>query len=196
MGSLRDENGQDNLELVAALVRVAAPPVEPRKELEERVLASVVLHARAREEPPRPRRLRLPLTLTGAGVTVAAALALLLPSGGEPPELQAVLGAPSGTAQATVEVRRTGIGCVITFRSESLPILPKGRYYELWFVGPGDAPADPNRISSGTFHPDEHGRSHVRFAAAVDPVRYPILAVTAEPGDGDPRPSGTEVLRN
>jgi len=35
----------------------------------------------------------------------------------------------------------------------------------------------------------------VTFAAAVDPVKYPVLSVTAEPGDGDPRPTGPEVLR-
>jgi hypothetical protein len=34
-----------------------------------------------------------------------------------------------------------------------------------------------------------------RLAAAVDPARYPILSITAEPGDGDPRPSDDEVLR-
>ena len=140
---------------------------------------------------------RLPLAV-GAGAAAAAALAVLLPSGGDPRalELETVLRAQSGTPRASVEVRRTGIGRVITFRSDSLPILPKGRYYELWFVGPGDAPAHPNRISAGTFHPDEHGRSHVRFAAAVDPARYPVLAVTAEPGDGDPRANGAEVLRD
>ena len=93
-------------------------------------------------------------------------------------------------------MRKTGIGRVIAFRSDSLPILPKGDYYELWFVGPGDSPARPNRISAGTFHPDEQGRSRVRFAAAVDPALYPVLSVTAEPGDGDPRATGPEVLRS
>ena len=43
---------------------------------------------------------------------------------------------PNG-AEATVEVRKTGIGRVIQLRTDELPILPKGDYYELWFVGPG-----------------------------------------------------------
>jgi hypothetical protein len=199
---LPDANGQADvnlleLEHVAALVRVAAPPVEPQPGLERRVLAAVELHARAREAPPpRRRRRALPLALAGAGATAAAVLALVLPSGSDPLELRTVLRAPSAPASANVEVRRTGIGRVVDFRSDSLPILPKGRYYELWFVGPGDAPGHPNRISAGTFHPDEHGRSHVRFAAAVDPAQYPVLAVTAEPGDGDPRANGVEVLRD
>ncbi len=85
---------------------------------------------------------------------------------------------------------------MIEFRTNELPILPKGEFYELWFVGPGDTLAEPNRISAGTFHPDEEGRSHVTFAAAVDPAKYPVLSVTAEPGDGDPRRTGSEVLRS
>ena len=135
----------------------------------------------------------------GAGALAAAAAILLLalqlggPAGEL--ELRTVLGSPNG-AEATVEVRKTGIGRVIQLRTDELPILPKGDYYELWFVGPGDTPARPNRISAGTFHPDENGRSEVTFAAAVDPALFPVLSVTAEPGDGDPRPTGPEVLRS
>ncbi len=51
----------------------------------------------------------------------------------------------------------TGIGRVIEFRSDDLAILPKGEYYELWFVGPGDSRRKSNRISAGTFHPDPRG---------------------------------------
>lgn len=78
------------------------------------------------------------------------------------------------------------------FEAELLPI---GEYYELWFVGPGDVPGRPNRISAGTFHPDKDGRSIVTFAAAVDPVTCPEVAVTAEPGDGHPALNGPDVLR-
>jgi hypothetical protein len=130
---------------------------------------------------------------------VAAAVLILAVRAGSPAgelEHQAVLAATVGPARAAVDVRKTGIGRVITFRSDSLPILPKGDYYELWFVGPGDRPGRRNRISAGTFHPDQQGRSHVRFTAAVDPARFLVLSVTAEPGDGDPRPTGPEVLRS
>ncbi len=119
------------------------------------------------------------------------------PGAPAPFELETTLAATTGgAASAEVEVRKTGIGRVITLRSDSLPILPKGEYYELWFVGPGDRPGRPNRISAGTFHPDEDGRSHVRFAAAVDPALFPVLIVSAEPSDGDPRPTGPDVLRS
>jgi anti-sigma-K factor RskA len=169
------------LEPVGALLRVVAPPIEPRGDLERRVLLGVERAARmedASAKPPR-RRWRLSLAFAGAGAAIALGAAVLLLA-----------------LRGPVEVRKTGIGRVIAFESDSLPILPKGEYYELWFVGPGDAPGRPNRISAGTFHPDERGRSHVRFAAAVDPAKYRVLSVTAEPGDGDPRATGPEVLRS
>ncbi len=183
------------------LLRDAAPTVAPPPRLKRNVLAAVERAAAAELAPlPTVRRRRPRLAFAaGAGALVAAAAILLLtlrvggPAGEL--ELQGTLGSPNG-AQASVEVRRTGIGRVITLRTDELPILPKGEYYELWFVGPGDTRETPNRISAGTFHPDENGRSHVTFTAAVDPALYPVLSVTAEPGDGDPRPTGPEVLRS
>jgi hypothetical protein len=200
---LREPNGQPDAELrelepVAALLRLAAPTVSPPPGLEGRVFLAVDRVARAEVRAPSPRR-RVRLPLAPAAAAASAAAAILLSTGGGTTgslELETVLRAPSGRAQASVAVRKTGIGRVISFESESLPILPRGRYYELWFVGPGDAPSRPNRISAGTFHPDERGRSHVRFAAAVEPAAYPVLVVTAEPGDGDPRATGPEVVRS
>lgn len=92
-------------------------------------------------------------------------------------------------------VVRTGIGRVITLETDDLEILPTGEYYEVWFVAEGDEPGSPDRISAGTFHPDADGRSDVTFAAAVDPALYPIVEITAEPGDGDPSVGGPVVLR-
>jgi anti-sigma-K factor RskA len=142
---------------------------------------------------------RLAPALASAAAVVAVAVVAVTSLGGGPAgtlEIDTVLQAPAGQAEASVEVRKTGIGRVIVLESDSLPILPKGDYYELWFVGPDDRPGSPDRISAGTFHPDEDGRSFVRFAAAVDPMLYPVLSVTAEPGNGDPRPTGPEVLRS
>ena len=94
-----------------------------------------------------------------------------------------------------VEGRLTGIGRIVDISSSALPILPKGEFYEVWFVGPGDTLESQNRISAGTFHPDIEGKTDVAMTAAVDPTLYPIFVVTAEPGDGDPDPSDTEILR-
>lgn len=99
---------------------------------------------------------------------------------------------PGISASATV--RATPLGRDVLLRSDSLPILPTGEFYELWFIGPGDSPGSPNRISGGTFHPDAKGDSQLHLHAAVDPALFPVLSVTAEVADGDPRP-GAEVLR-
>jgi hypothetical protein len=91
--------------------------------------------------------------------------------------------------RATARVDELGSGRRIAFATDDLPVLPKKDFYELWFVGPGDRPGAPNRISAGAFHPDPEGRSRVIFHAAVNPRNYPGLAVTREPGDGDPDPT-------
>ena len=104
-------------------------------------------------------------------------------------------GGQASDGQASVVGRLLSIGRVVSLQSDDLAILPVGQYYEVWFVGPGDSTDSPNRISAGTFHPDERGRSQVALTAAVDPTKYPTLVVTAELGDGDPAPSNREVLR-
>ena len=189
------------LETAARFLDRAATSLAPPPGLERKILVAVERAAAASTGPrlvpaaPRHRR-RARLALGAGALAAAAAISLLAVRAGGPAgalELRAVLASPSG-AQAAVEVRQTGIGRVIRLRTDELPILPKGDYYELWFVGAGDTPAAPNRISAGTFHPDEDGRSDVTFAAAVDPASYPVLSVTAEPGDGDPRPTGPVVL--
>jgi len=195
---LTDANGQEQCELeqAARLLRNAIVVVAPPPGLKSSVLLAV--EQVATEPEPRPPRRRVRFAFAAAALAAAAAILLLAVRAGGPAgelELRAVIGAPTG-AEATVEVRKTGIGRVIQLRTDELPILPKGDYYELWFVGPGDTRVSPNRISAGTFHPDENGRSKVTFAAAVDPALFPVLSVTAEPGDGDPRPTGPEVLRS
>jgi anti-sigma-K factor RskA len=186
----------------ALLVARAAPPYALPRGLEAKTFAAIEREAAGPPRPvllPPPRRRYRPV-LAVAAVAAVAALAFVAGTRLDRPdgsvELRTALVAPDGDRAANVEVRKTGIGRVIRFESDELPILPKGEYYELWFVGPGDTPITPNRISAGTFHPDEDGRSHVRFAAAVDPAKFPVLSVTAEPGEGNPAPTGPEVLRS
>ena len=201
---------------VAVLLAEASPRVTPPAELEQRTLAAIRAAAAPPLDRPRPRAAVAPRTRPprrswlgrrrlafagGLAIALAAATVaggLLDREGGLPGELEleTTLRAPGGGQTATASVRETGIGRVIEFRTDELPILPEGEYYELWFVGPGDRRGNPNRISAGTFHPDQQGRSRVRFTAAVDPAKYRRLAVTAEPGDGDPAPTRPDVLRS
>lgn len=211
---LRD--AADELQGTVELLGQAAPDFEVPPGLEARTFRALEREiagsqAGSPAAPPqtpaaRRRRFRLPalrpLALAGGLAVVVAAAVLVgtqLGGGEELPgtlELEATLLAPAGGGEAATAVRETPLGRVVTLRSDDLPVLPEGEFYELWFVGPGDGPGDPNRISAGTFHPDAQGSSDVRFHAAVDPSKYPVVAVTAEPGDGDPRPSRPDVLRS
>ncbi len=94
-----------------------------------------------------------------------------------------------------LQVTRRGIGRTIELRTGTLPILPTGEYYEVWFVSAADAPERPDRISAGTFHPNPQGVSESTFTAAVDPGVYGVVEVTAEPADGNPAATGPVVLR-
>ena len=82
----------------------------------------------------------------------------------------------TGNGRVKVIGRRLAIGRTVEIRSDAFPILPKGEFYEVWFVAAGDTPTAPNRISAGTFHPDLEGRTFVEMTAAVDPNKYPTLA--------------------
>ncbi len=212
---MRFEPGQEHGDLsgvIAALDRVA-PPLEAPDGLAERVSEALAREAAAANgapapafAPPAPRvERRMPWgRRAGLALAGAAAVAIAVFAGtriGErggpagPLELQGTLVSPAGAAEGELSVARLGSGREISIETDSLPILPTGEYYELWFVGPGDSPENPNRISAGTFHPDESGLTDVELHAAVDPAKLPRIEVTAEPGDGDPAPSGEVVLR-
>lgn len=194
------------LELVAD--PTGLDPLPP--DLRSRTLAAVE-RAAAAEQSPRALTLHRPRgrhacadgcvparLVAGAGlVTAAIAAAVVIAGlpGGRDGKLEADTSLAGAGGSASVQLRQIGIGRVVDLDSSSLRILPKGRYYEVWFVGPGDSRAEPNRISAGTFHPDEKGRSDVQLKAAADAKLYPRMEVTAEPGDGDPRVGGPVVLR-
>ena len=149
---------------------------------------------RPRRERPAPTRWYV--AAAAAVVLVLGGIAVL-GSGDDGPAGEVEYAGPivGDVGAADLRVVKTGIGRVIEIDTADLEILPTGEYYEVWFVGPGDEPETPNRISAGTFHPRPDGVTDVTLAAAVDPAKYPVVVVTAEPGDGDPTPSGDVRLR-
>ncbi len=191
---------------VARLAAAAPPLPSPPPDLRARTLLAVA-HAAGQPRaasvrsatPERRSRFRLARLGVPAAALAAVLLALLIVRTGDddPGRLEAVatLQAPAGGGEASAEIFVTGIGRVVELDTDDLPILPKGQFYELWFVGPDDRPGASDRISAGTFHPDEQGRSRVSLTAAADPATYAGLAVTVEPGDGDPAPTRPDVLR-
>lgn len=184
----------------AALLERTGEPFTVPAGLEERTLRALATGATG--APPRAAGgVRVALAWAAAAAVLAAGVFIGVRAAGDDAEpagrleLTAALRSPTDPAlSASATVRATDLGRDVSLRSDSLPVLPAGEFYELWFVGPGDAAGTPNRISAGTFHPDAQGRSALHLHAAVDPALFPVLSVTAETGDGDPSP-GREVLR-
>lgn len=205
---MSDEHDMRELDRTIALLREAAPPFDAPPDLASRVHQAVIELDQPAEAPapraksrrafsvPRPSWPRNFALAGGFAVALAAAVLAGTQIGSGPDgelEVTGDLASADGTALASVEVREIGIGRIVDLESDSLPILPKSEYYEVWFVGPGDSESSPNRISAGTFHPDADGSSDVELKAAVNPELFPVIEITSEPGDGDPAPSGAVV---
>ena len=191
-------------ELLAALGAALEPGHREPPEAGVQALRRAAETAQAKQAPVvalRPRR----RPVAAAAVAVAAAIVgfggaqvveqLRTGADGGVEEFAVLVRSDDGRRQAEVEGTRVGEGRVIRLKSDDLPILPTGEFYEVWFVGPGDTPASPNRVSAGSFHPDDQGRTSIVLFGAVDPKKLPVLEITAEPGDGNPLPSGSAVLR-
>lgn len=187
-------------ELLAYLGRVVDTPIPP---VDDARVAAVREAARARVSPVASAPAQRTPLLVAAAAVVALVVGVAVGStvagdGDDTPgtlEFAGPLVGPGGDDQGDVEVRLTGIGRLIDIDTDLLPILPVGEFYEVWFVAPAGDGAEPARISAGTFHPDEDGRSVVRMTAAVDPALFPLLEITAEPDPDDPTSSGDVVLR-
>ena len=190
-------------EILARALGEDAPPEPPG----DRIAALRRRAEERRDDSPTPspvsrgRHGRTWLAVAAAVVAVLAGfgvIRLLDPDeGGVAGDIEfdgSMTGPDGQTADAELTVVGTGIGRVVNLRTGALPILPTGEYYEVWFIASDDSTGAPDRISAGTFHPDPHGRSDVRFAAAVNPELYPVVVITAEPGDGNPLPTGPVVL--
>lgn len=204
------------LESLEGAVRLAAPPPDVPSGLEERTFAAIAraggrdrlpaAEPEPRPAPPRPRpplarRRRWALLGAAGAATAAVAVGVVVASsgtgGGPAPAAQrlALQTVRGRAATVTVDLRTTAVGRQVRLTMRGLPDPRPRSIYELWFVGPGDTRRRPNRVSAGTFHPDERGNGTVALTGAADPKRFPRLSVTLESADGSPRRTGPEVLR-
>jgi anti-sigma-K factor RskA len=86
--------------------------------------------------------------------------------------------APSASARAFWSRSRG-----LVFAASSLPALPAGRTYQLWFV----AGKDP--ISAGIFEPDASGAVNILLTVDPNVARPDVLAVTVEAAGGVTSPT-------
>ena len=97
-------------------------------------------------------------------------------------------GPPAASAQATL---RAGEARRMSLTVAGLKPTADGDFYEVWLLR-----SPTELVSVGTFRVDDRGRARVSFPVGVDPGRFPIVDVSREPADGDPRHSSVSVLRS
>ena len=199
-----------DLDDLRALLADPAAWAEPGPDLEDTVTAAVV-RAAASAAPGRsvpagaaqPRRSRRPRMATAppsrrpriawlTGVAVAAAAAVIavvvtVGGGSNATQFQAALSgtalAPGASAQVTLT--QTQSGWRITLQGRGLPRLDNGYYYEAWLKNPAGI-----LVPIGTFNQP----NNVTLWAGVPPTQYPVVTITRQRADGNPKSSGQRVL--
>ena len=180
---------------------------QPDPSLEDRVVAAVTAEAATSETDrsavsaathgdrrravytthARPRRRRL-LVLGGA---VAAAIVVVVLAvggnrGGGTARMTATLAAPpGGGASGTATLTRTSAGWRIELRTEGLPRLDGGRFYEAWMKNSAGT-----LVAIGTFN---QGPT-VTLWSGVSPTEFSTITVTAQDVNSGPASSGQRVL--
>lgn len=161
------------------VARAFAAESDPDPALIEKALAGV---ASARvAETRRVRRLRVATTGSVAGLAAAIVVAVSLGTRpvdsfaptGRATALRAAVGV---AATASVRISARPWGTQVDLRTERMPALPPGAYYEVWLVR-----ADGTRVAAGTFRPTAPGgRARVRLAAGIPRPLVARVGVTLE----------------
>src|SRR4051812_29857574 len=183
--SCRDE--VERLRVAAAVLPLAAPPVEPPPELKARLMGIVEAEARDRRaaaEPAKPpSRWRAWLEALQARPALAAGLAALLIVAGGVVGF-AVRG--SGGSEAHTAVAQSSVpgahgelvqGQGAQLRVTNMPAPRPGRVYQVWVKRPGHAP-QPDAV----FTVDAAGRGSVGVRGDLDGAD--AVMVTEEPSGG------------
>ncbi len=190
----------EQLRRLPDLLEHAAPAFELPVGLEAQTMAVVERAARA----PQPvttvsHRLDSPARRAVLGMAAMLALAFvaaLIGSifGDRGAQVVNLVGPADEPTLAVARVTSTDVGRAVELQIEHLADPRPEGIYELWFVGEGDTLRSPNRISGGTFYPQEANEGKARLLAGPFARSYPRLEVTLEPNDGDPRRTGPIVL--
>ena len=161
--------------------------MEPPPELEQR-LTQLIDVSDAQEELPASRQ-RWRWRVMGAAAVLAVAVATgAILFGRQPPPDWEITTAGMGPAESSVAVIagwNAEAGTRVVLAADGLAAAPDGSTYELWFIG-GSGP-----VSGGTFAAAD---APVELFVGVTRGEFPRVAVTLEPLDGDPAPSGIFVF--
>ncbi len=161
---------------------------EPPPDLEDRIVEAVERTATEPETPGAPSLRARWLGLVAAAVVVAAIGGAWLTTRNPAPDWTATMTGTGATPTAgTVAGWNTESGTRVVLEAPGLDPAEPGYAYELWFASDEGAV-----VSAGTFR----AADTVELTVGVARRDYPTIVVTLEPLDGDPRPSGTAVLRS
>lgn len=171
----------------------------PGDELEDAVVAAIADAAASARFTPRPAPARSPRrsgwlrpwTVIGTAAAAAAVVAVIVVVASDEPEpteqlaatLEPTSRAPGALGHATFTA--TGSGWRIDLDASGLDRLAGDRFYQAWLEGDAD-----DLVAIGSFNEGED----VVLWAGVSPLDHPRITVTEEAADGNPAPSGREVL--
>jgi hypothetical protein len=160
--------------------------VSPPPELKGRVLSSKGPTQASGSQ--RRWKTSIPATALALAAFLGGVLFLAISGGsGEVTPLASTDLAP-GAAGEILLAEAGGENVRVELEVRGLPKLGEEEYYELWFVE-GD-----EHMSGGTFRAKPEGRTIIDLTAPSNIRSYPVVGITRESDDGDPRPSGDKVL--
>ena len=169
----------------ARMLHSAAPADVPPPGLRDRTLASVAQAAATAQRGERHswwRGLNVRMLALAAAVvlvaSVGAGLALSRTPSAEAYTLALHSQASHASGQAVA--MHTDSGWSIQLTVAHLPSLPKGQFYECWWVGPGNRPGHPALVSAGTFVVGSSGTATAHMWAAADPEDFKSMEITTE----------------
>ena len=183
----------------ARVLHSAAPAAVPPPGLQARTLDSVAKAAAAARRGERRSRWRgwnKRMLALAAAVVIAAAVGTGLALSRPPPAETYTVALHSQSVQhasGQAVVTRTDSGWSIQLTVAHLADLGKGKFYQCWWVGPGNRPSHPNLISAGTFIVGPSGSATAHMWAAANPDAFKAMEITAQTTAGTGQ-SGQVVL--
>jgi anti-sigma-K factor RskA len=160
--------------------------VSPPPELKGRVLSKVTTHASGSQ---RRWKTWIPAAALALAAFLGGVLFLAISGGsGEVTALSSTDLAPGAAGEILLAEAGEEENVRVELEVRGLPELGEEEYYELWFVE-GD-----EHMSGGTFRAKREGRTVIDLTAPANIRSYPVVGITRESDDGDPRPSGDQVL--
>lgn len=156
---------------------------EPPPDLQVRTLARVAEAARGGRRNSRWRGWTTRMLALAASVIAAAGITIgLLLSAGAPAAAYALALRPGTglSASASGTVRPADGGWSVQLTADHLPEPGPGDFYQCWWVGAGNRPGHPSRVSAGTFTVGPSGTASVQMWTAANPDDFPKVEITLD----------------